>query len=164
MQIFDFTKAESATQFFPINDRVMGGRSLSELAYLEGAGCSAFRGAVSAENGGGFASVRSEALNLNLSGFSALQLDLSGDGKIYKLRLLPLGASDGVAYEASFVAPKNRSLIAIPFNQLSPKFRGRLVSAGPFNPAQVGSIGFMISDKQLGAFELRLWGLLGTQP
>ena len=63
-------------------------------------GVGVFRGVVSLENGGGFASVRSEPQDHDLSTFDGLVLKVRGDGKRYRFRLRTSRAFDGVSYQA----------------------------------------------------------------
>ena len=56
--LYDFGTGEVIRRWSPIDDRVMGGVSRSELA-ASGEGTALFRGQLSVESGGGFASVRS---------------------------------------------------------------------------------------------------------
>jgi hypothetical protein len=45
----------------------------------------------------------------------------------------------------------------LPFRQFVPAFRGRVLSGEPpLDRAKVASVGFRISDKQAGAFELEV--------
>jgi monofunctional biosynthetic peptidoglycan transglycosylase len=66
----------AAEGWYPINDRVMGGTSKSEFQAENG--IAVFRGLVSLENNGGFASVRSALGNHDLSAYAGIALRVWG--------------------------------------------------------------------------------------
>jgi len=67
--LFDFMAATKVPGWQVVNDDVMGGVSASNFGVTNGA--AVFRGAVSLENNGGFASVRSSPAGWNLAGRDA---------------------------------------------------------------------------------------------
>jgi hypothetical protein len=74
------------------------------------------------------------------------------------LRLRADDRLDGPAYEASFRTEADTWItVQIPFADLRPTFRGRLLRNRPAltGPA-VRQIGFMIADKQEGTFRLEI--------
>ena len=89
-----------------IDDPVMGGRSRSRMSLEDGV--AVFAGAVSLENNGGFASVRSRPAEHPLAGFEGVALRVRGDGKTYKMRLRATETFDGVSYQASFATQPGR--------------------------------------------------------
>jgi hypothetical protein len=114
-----------------LNDTIMGGRSSGSVqAGSEGLRFTAF---VEPE-GGGFVSCRSPVFEppLDLSAFGALELELDGDGRRYKLAV---ACRDGVAgltelipgglrWVAEFsTRPNGTSTVVIPFNRLTPSVR-----------------------------------------
>jgi hypothetical protein len=117
-----------------------------------------FEGKVSLENNGGFASVRSEPVNLALTGYEGLTLRVKGDGKSYQLRLRTDRRFDGIAYKTDFDTVAGEWItIKTPFKEFSPTFRGRLVPGAPtLDLEQVRQIGFLISDYQEGHFRLEI--------
>ena len=62
--LFDFDSEEKSGQWYIVNDGVMGGISESEIT-LNDDGTATFRGDVSLENNGGFASVRALVDEMN---------------------------------------------------------------------------------------------------
>jgi hypothetical protein len=88
---------ESDADWRIINDTVMGGMSSSRFRILKG--LAVFEGQVSLENNGGFASVRSQPGNDDLSKTRGLLLRVRGDGKSYSFRLRTTEAFDGISYE-----------------------------------------------------------------
>lgn len=143
-----------------IDDVVMGGRSRSALtAAPDGTGV--FQGTVSGENGGGFASVRSRPLGLDLSGREGLRLRLRGDGKRYKLCVKNEAAFDGVVYQSAFeTRPDAWQTVDLPFARFVPTYRGRrLDGEPPLDPSRIATLGLMVSDRQFGGFRLEIASL-----
>ncbi len=145
-----------------IDDVVMGGVSRSTMAIEDG--IAVFRGVVSLENNGGFASVRSEPANHDLSAFDGLVLRVRGDGKRYGVRLRTTTSFDGPSYQA-MVEPVAGiwQEITIPFRDFEPVYRGRQVPGHPaLDPSQVKTIGLLIAGGQAGPFRLELEWIKGA--
>ena len=102
--VMDF-KASTACQWEAVDDRIMGGASLSQPQHIDDVGLR-FSGEVSFENNGGFASIRSATDQYDLSYYSGLTLRLRGDGKKYKLSLRTDLFFDGVSYQMTFTSEK----------------------------------------------------------
>lgn len=157
--LFDFADPAAVRSWRNLDDVVMGGVSASRFEHVPD-GRARFAGVVSLENGGGFASVRCSGVPLNLAGCEALELELAGDGKTYKLSLRLDAGFDGVSYQASFSAPAGRRVrVRIAFAELTPTFRGRTVPAEPFDPARATQLGLLVGDKQAGPFQLDLFAI-----
>jgi NADH dehydrogenase [ubiquinone] 1 alpha subcomplex assembly factor 1 len=154
-ELFRFDSAASVADWSAVDDRVMGGVSLSRLRH-DPDGFAVFEGRVSLENRGGFASVRSRALDLAAPGALAYVLEVRGDGNRYKLNVRTDDAFDGVNYQAVFEPPAGEWVtVYLPVNALRATFRGRNAAGAPaLDPALVRRIGLMIADRQLGAFSL----------
>jgi len=146
-----------------IDDAVMGGRSSSDMVVENGA--AVFRGEVSLRNNGGFASVRSDPQDHDLSRFDGLVLRVRGDGKRYRLRLRTTRTFDGVSYQASLEpAASTWQEVAIPFTAFEPVFRGRRVPNHPkLDPAEIQTFGLLIADRQEGPFRLELEWIRGLE-
>ena len=155
--LFDFTKPETAASWGPIDDRVMGGVSTSTFLYEDSAGA-LFAGEVSMDHGGGFASVRSGHLDLDLTGFEGLAISFMGDGNSYKLSIVTEPRYDSVVYRAVFNTRAGVWAEArIPFEKFVPTFRGHTVSAAPdLEPANIVAVGLLISQRQEGMFRLKV--------
>jgi hypothetical protein len=129
-----------------LNDTIMGGRSRGSVQTTsEGLVLQAF---VEPE-GGGFVSCRSPVFDppLDLSPYGALELELDGDGRRYKLAV---ACRDGVAgltelipgglrWVAEFsTRPVGTSVVVIAFNRLTPSVRATPVGLPlRFDPAGV---------------------------
>lgn len=155
-ELFDF-QADRGPRWYPINDGVMGGVSVGR-AHVAPDGVLKFSGVVSLENGGGFASIRSEALPLNLQGTRAIRLRVKGDGHRYRFSLKLDAAFDSVQYQAVFQPPAGAwSTVELSYSVFAPRFRGRPVpNAPPLDPGRVVALGFLISDRQAGTFVLEV--------
>ncbi len=151
------TFSESVDAFRPIDDRVMGGVSRSAMRPSEG-GYAVFAGDLSIEQNGGFASVRSRGIALDLSGADALVLRVRGDGKRYKLRLHDDGRFDGVSFQSVFETKAGEwTEVEFPLDGFQAVWRGRAVpGAPPLDRSKITMVGLMISDKQVGRFALEL--------
>jgi hypothetical protein len=155
MRLLDFVEPDEVALFRPVDDVVMGGVSRSRFEQAE-PGVARFSGEVSLEQGGGFASVRTPPRDWGAQGARALLLRVRGDGRRYKLTLRTDDAFDGVQYQARFEpAAGEWTVVQLPLADFTASFRGRPVSgAPPLDPAAIRALGFMISDRQAGPFEL----------
>lgn len=134
----------------------MGGVSESGLALVQGAGenggaALVFRGVVSTENRGGFASVRCRNFEpaLDLGAYGGLRLRLKGNGLRYKAILRTDSGWDGIGYTRSFDTKAGEwQTIDLPFEEFVPVFRARTVTgadAKPVDPSTVYSLQIMLS-------------------
>ena len=154
--LFDFTTATNSPAWQIVNDDVMGGVSTSRFEISTNG--AVFSGAVSLENNGGFASVRSSPARRDLSGCDAFVIRVRGDGRRYKFTVRTETGFDTPVYQCAFTTRRGEwEEHRLPFKDFVPTFRGRvLTEAPPLNPAEVSSLGLLISDKQAGAFKLEL--------
>jgi len=155
--LINFSDAETRGQWVIVNDGVMGGISQSEIV-LSDDGTAIFRGTVSLENYGGFASTRTVSGSYNLAGYTGLIVRMKGDGRQYQLRLRADNRFDGVSYRYYVdTQPDTWMTIRVPFHEFVPVFRGRILQdVPPISPEQIQQIGFMIADKQAGPFRLEI--------
>ena len=153
----DFTQKDKKSNWEIVNDVVMGGLSSSEFLFTE-KGTAIFKGIVSLDNNGGFASVRSFSHKYNLSDFDGILLIVKGDGKRYSFRIRIDDSYDGISYQMPFETKKDDWIrIKIPFQQLRATYRGQEVpNAPPMDPAKIRRIGLLISEKQEGPFRLEI--------
>ena len=155
--LFDFQSTTNSTAWQIVNDDVMGGVSTSRFQILATGGA-VFSGVVSLENNGGFASVRSSSVKHDLGGFDAFVLRVRGDGRRYKFAVRTKKGFDTPLYQCAFATKHGEwEEPRLPFKDFVPTFRGRvLTDAPPLNPVHVTSVGFLIADKQAGAFQLEI--------
>ena len=152
-----FTLFAATASWASIDDGVMGGRSASR-AVVGADGTLLFVGEVSLDNNGGFASIRSAALQHDLSGAAGIVLRVRGDGKRYRLNLRTDSGFDGVQYQAAFTTLDGVwQEVRLGLAAFEPRFRGRLVPDAPvLDPARIRSFGLLISDRQAGPFKLEV--------
>lgn len=144
----------SAAPWYAINDGVMGGRSGSAPEIIDG--CLHFSGFISLENNGGFASIRSRQRH-DLSDAKGVLLRVLGDGRRYQFRLYTDASYQGskIAYSVAFDTLRDQWLeLPLDFSRLEPVVRGRTLPGPVFNAGKVEEIGFLLADKQQGAFHL----------
>jgi NADH dehydrogenase [ubiquinone] 1 alpha subcomplex assembly factor 1 len=155
--IMDFTDVTPADAWAIINDGVMGGRSESDMRVLPDS-TGLFAGRVSLENNGGFASTRTLPRDFALGDFTGLRIRVLGDGRRYQFRIRTDSRFDGVAYKQEFDTREGEWLeIDLPFADFQSSFRGRPVpTAGPLDAVGIRQLGFLIADKNAGAFRLQI--------
>jgi hypothetical protein len=162
--VFDFQTATNTAAWQVINDDVMGGVSASGFHLTNGVAL--FRGKLSLDNNGGFASVRSLPARHDLAGGDTFVVRVRGDGRSYKFTARTDPSFDSAIYQCVFTTKEGEwEEHRLPFKQFIPTFRGRVLSdAPPLDPAKVTSVGFLISDNQAGPFQLEIaWIKVTTQ-
>lgn len=153
MMHLDFAAAGAAAGWTPVNDVVMGGRSVSR--FLPSAGGATFAGEVSFENGGGFASVRTAMQRWPTAGARGFALVVRGDGQRYRFTLR--GEDEAIQYQAGFIAPADWTTVELALGDFVPRHRGRAVpEAPPLAAADIRTLGFLIADRQAGPFRLEI--------
>ena len=148
---FSVVEGAGFSGWHALNDTIMGGRS-SGACHADSQGLH-FDGLL-VEEGGGFISVRSPLFSppLDLSGYTGLQLVLSGEGRRFKLAL---ACADGVAGLTELIPGGLRwvhefateaaglSLVQIGFDQLTPSVRAKPIQGLPlglplrFDPSRI---------------------------
>lgn len=150
--IFDFNNKSSLKSWTIVNDVVMGGRSSSTIA-LSKNGHGVFKGNVSLENYGGFASVRHNFKPKAINGASKVVLRVKGDGKNYQFRIKHK-ANDYHSYVATFKTNGDWQEISIPLSSMYPSFRGRRLNKPNFKYSSLQEIAFLIANKKQEGFRL----------
>jgi len=155
--IVSFVEPINAFEWIVVNDNVMGGISRSRVS-INPDGYMLFNGNVSLEYGGGFASVRSSYENWEIGNFDGFVIKVWGDGKSYQFRCRMGNNFNSVAYRHYFKTNnENWQEIRLPFSKFVPTYRGRILSdLKPLDPKEIRNLGFMISDKQSGTFNLKI--------
>lgn len=154
--LFTFDKPEAAKQWQAVNDGVMGGVSdgrfkISDQQTLE------FFGTLSLENNGGFTSVRTRPMPLNLEQGDVLIARVKGDGREYMLNLYVPRPRIAFSYRMIFQTKKDEWIeIRAPLDKFVATSFGREIPNERLNPQEVNAIGIMLSDKKPGAFRLEV--------
>ena len=142
--------------WYVVNDNVMGGRSDGGFSYEQGG---LFFSGRTNTNGGGFSSIRTRPMQLDLSAYTGIRLEVRGDGRRYTWRLTTQARWRGrpVSYWADFDTRDGEwHTVDIPVASFIPRFRGYRLDGPALSSDQITGMGLMIYDKQDGAFVLRL--------
>ena len=136
-----------------VNDTVMGGRSSSR--WSDKSSTLSFEGFLSLENNGGFASIRHDLNNMNLSDTEGIFIKVKGDGRKYQFRIRSQ-ASRWANYSQEFKTKKDTvQTFYLPYKDFKPSWRGRSVRNVPtLTGKDVRGIGFLLGDKIQGKFKL----------
>ena len=155
--IFDFSIADSALGWSVVNDTVMGGVSSGQLAMEDGS--MIFSGELSLDNNGGFASVRSPAIELQVAvswaNRSGPQIVVQGDGRTWTVEVRTDDESGG--WIASLpTSPDMITDVTIPWTSFEPvtRFLDPRDAVEPLEPGRIVSIAFYLVDGIEGPFRL----------
>jgi len=157
--VAEFTPEESAKlDWRVVDDGVMGGLSQGKREISED-GILRFFGTLSLENNGGFSSLRSGDVHMDLSGADGIVLRVKGDGRTYQLRFSTDAEYRGreMSFQAGFATTKDEwTEVKVPFASFLGTWRGRELPDKVFDPAKIRRIGLQLADKEAGPFELRV--------
>ena len=162
IQLFDSGAKPSSLNWNIVNDTVMGGRSSSRWISKSSSPCS-FEGYLSLENNGGFASVRCDLNNENLTKTEGIFIRVKGDGRKYQFRIRSQ-ASRWANYSHEFKTVRNKiKTFYLPFKDFEPSWRGRSLNNLPvLKGKDVRGIGFLLGDKIQGKFKLEILSISAT--
>ncbi|MDX1499197.1 MAG: CIA30 family protein [Woeseiaceae bacterium] len=152
----DFTGNSADLGWYVVNDNVMGGQSEGDF---EVAGGRLYFAGITNTNGGGFSSIRTRPLSLDLSQYAGVRLEVAGDGRRYTWRLATDARWRGrqVSYWAEFdTQAGERTTVDLPFTAFEPRFRGVELDGPPLDAGRITGMGLMIYDGNDGPFELEL--------
>lgn len=156
LELTDFTAGTADLGWYVVNDNVMGGRSDGDFQVDNG---ELFFAGSTNTDGGGFSSIRTKRLDLDLSGYAGIRLRVKGDGRRYTWRLATNARWRGgeIGYWAEFDTRDDEWLtVDVPFSNFVPRFRGTRLDGPELDPAEIRGMGLMIYDGKDGPFELRL--------
>jgi len=156
MLLTDFTQSTTSLEFYIQNDTVMGGRSNGDFSISNG--LLTFSGNTNT-NGGGFSSIRSKPVQLDLSNQDGLSVRMLGDGRQYTLHLQTNATWRGrkISYWANFKSLSGEwATVEVPFNDFKPRFRGYLLDGPALDKARITELGVYIYDNLDGPFEIQL--------
>lgn len=146
--LFDFAARPAlALTFASLDDRVMGGRSVSRM--VPRSDHASFVGELVLA-GGGFASIRSTPPQpWDLSGSDGAELTVRGGGPAYKL-VLRLASAPSVSYQRDFEAGEDGSdewcTRRLAWDEFVPTYLGRVLADAPrIDLRAVTSVGLMLS-------------------
>ena len=159
--IFDFSIADSALGWSVVNDTVMGGVSSGQLAMEDG--LMIFSGELSLANNGGFASVRSPAIeprstqssNVSWADRSGPRIVVQGDGRTWTVEVRTDDESGGWIATLP-TSPDTITDVTIPWTSFEPvtRFLDPRDAVEPLDPSRIVSIAFYLVDGIEGPFRL----------
>jgi hypothetical protein len=152
--IFDFKEASDMSNWYVVNDGVMGGLSQGELIINDSSN-GLFKGYVTTENNGGFSSIRYNFDKKNVSKYTYIVLKIKGDGKSYQFRIKD-NARQRFSYMTSFNTSGDWETIKIPFDVFYPGFRGYKLERPNFQGDFMEEIAFLIGNKVKESFALEI--------
>ncbi|MDP4645281.1 MAG: CIA30 family protein [Opitutales bacterium] len=153
---FSFEEPTAAKEWFSVNDGVMGGISKGNFKVTK-ENTLLFNGELSLENNGGFASIRSKDVKIDLAGASGIIVNARGDGRTYWVGLREAKQRGASSFRAYLPTVKGElKSIRIPLADFKYQTFGRSLPLRPLNPLAVSSIGFTIADKKAGNFQLEI--------
>ena len=141
-----------------VDDGVMGGLSQGKQEISDD-GILRFSGTLSLENNGGFSSLRTGNVKLDLSGAEGVMLRVKGDGRSYQVRFSTDAEYRGreMSFQAGFPTTKGEwTEVKIPFARFAGTWRGMELPDKVFDPAKIRRIGLQLADKKQGTFELHI--------
>jgi NADH dehydrogenase [ubiquinone] 1 alpha subcomplex assembly factor 1 len=162
--LFDFAAPATSGRWTSVNDDVMGGLSTGGSRMTD-RGTLEFKGVVSLENSGGFASIRSGTASYDLSDCEGLVIRVRGDGHRYAVNLRTDFEITAGSYQQRFETKKDEwQEITLPFKGFEATSFGQVMRDSPkLNTAKIRSLGFTNSDKQGGPFKLEVKWIKATK-
>ena len=154
MLLFDFSETNDWSGWAVENDVVMGGKSSSKLERSE-QGNAIFKGEVSLENNGGFASVQYHFEPKNIKGYKKAVIRLKGDGKKYQFRIKS-SLEDKASYIHEFNTTGEWQTVEVPLNEMRPVYRGRSLELPNFSSDTIQEVRFLIGNKKPQDFRLEI--------
>ncbi len=138
------------------NDNVMGGRSEGGFAIASEE--LIFSGNTNT-NGGGFSSIRTQPLELDLSAYTGIRVKVKADGRRYTwgIQTDALWRGRRINYWADFDTLADQTMVIdIPFVNFLPQFRGFKLDGPELDTGQIAEFSLYQYDKTDGPFALRL--------
>jgi len=138
------------------NDNVMGGRSEGGFAIASEE--LIFSGNTNT-NGGGFSSIRTQPLELDLSAYAGIRVKVKADGRRYTwgIQTDALWRGRRINYWADFDTLADQTMVIdIPFMNFLPQFRGFKLDGPELDTGQIAEFSLYQYDKTDGPFALRL--------
>ncbi len=157
--VAEFTPDESTKlDWGVVDDGVMGGLSQGNREIGKD-GILRFFGKLSLENNGGFSSLRTGNVQLDLGGAEGLLLRVKGDGRTYQMRLGTDAEYRGreMSFQAGFPTIKGEwTEVKVPFTLFAGSWRGTQLPEKTFDASNIRRLGLQLADKKEGLFELQV--------
>jgi hypothetical protein len=156
LPLTSFNADSSNFGWYVQNDTVMGGKS--EGGFEISSGELVFAGNTNT-NGGGFSSIRTQPLELDLSHYTGIRVRVKADGRRYTWGIQTDARWRGrrINYWADFdTSAEETNTIDIPFASFLPQFRGYKLDGPALDTSQIDVFALYQYDKTDGPFELHL--------
>jgi NADH dehydrogenase [ubiquinone] 1 alpha subcomplex assembly factor 1 len=155
--LLECASPDAAQKWQAVNDGVMGGVSEGRLRITADKTLE-FSGTLSLENNGGFASVRTKPAELGIKAGDTIVVRVKGDGREYVLNLYTKSRRMAFSYRAPLPTTNGEwTEVKVPLVDFIPTSFGRQVQGmGPVEPDQINGLGFMLSDKKPGTFQMQV--------
>ena len=154
--LFQFDGPDAGQGWQPVNDGVMGGRSVGRLK-INNANKLEFFGMLSLANNGGFASVRVLGRDLGLKQGDVIVARVRGDGRTYNFNLYDSNGFGGYSYRQPFETKKDEWIdVRLRVNRFVATFRGRVFPNQKLDPKKASGLGILLGDKKQGSFKLEV--------
>lgn len=156
LSLTGFTADSPDFGWYVQNDNVMGGRSEGGFAIASEE--LIFSGNTNT-NGGGFSSIRTQPLELDLSAYAGIRVKVKADGRRYTwgIQTDALWRGRRINYWADFDTLADQTMVIdIPFMNFLPQFRGFKLDGPELNTGQIAEFSLYQYDKTDGPFALRL--------
>ena len=156
--IFDFKKAKHTSNWYVVDDGVMGGLSQGTLS-INNTGNGLFKGYVTTENNGGFSSIRYEFNTKDVSKFKHVILKVKGDGKAYQFRIKE-NSSQRYSYIAPFNTTGDWQTIKISLSSFYPSFRGYNLDKPNYSGEVMEEIAILVGNKKKEKFSIEIENII----
>lgn len=156
LSLTGFTADSPDFGWYVQNDNVMGGRSEGGFAIASEE--LIFSGNTNT-NGGGFSSIRTQPLELDLSAYTGIRVKVKADGRRYTwgIQTDALWRGRRINYWADFDTLADQTMVIdIPFMNFLPQFRGFKLDGPELDTGQIAEFSLYQYDKTDGPFALRL--------
>lgn len=154
LTLFNFSNQSKLDQWKIINDEVMGGVS-SGLLQVNTEGNGIFSGHVSLDYNGGFTMAQYNLNPIEVTKYSSFVIRLKGDGKKYQFRCKS-SPTQRHSYNYTFITKKTWEIIAIPFQKMSPYFRGNSLELPNYMGEHLAQVAILIGNNTEEDFSLAI--------
>lgn len=152
--IYNFDSKDDLKDWTIVNDGVMGGVSQSSIQ-LNDEGNAVFRGEISLDNNGGFASVRRRTNINTVQNYKFVNLRVRGRVSTYQFRIKQ-SVQDSYSYVHKFELTPEWRTVQLPLSAFYPRFRGQNLDLPHFEANVIEEIAFLIGNKKEEHFELEI--------
>lgn len=152
--LFDFNNKSDLSQWTIVNDGVMGGVSESDLTISKN-GNAIFKGKVSLDYNGGFASVRYNPDQIDVNGFEKIVIRCKGIPNRYQLRTKS-SWRERHSYIQYIDITDEWQEIEVDLSAMYPQFRGYELDMPNYPKEALGEFAILIANKRYEDFQMEI--------